>query len=252
MDILIHPLFAYFLLDKQDVDVVINEQPFPDSWIATTAPIALGMLTDVFGEILLKHDNCIDTLWPIISEHIQSWYLSSVIFVEDNIISSQPLPNNLDNAKGTAFSCEAIVRIGCNELLRVVAVTLDDLEYAHVDTKIKWTKKISHLIADSLKKNTSSEEKFYNALIDAKLSALGLGEPRIHSNTLGKQILTPYGEGVVKKVFFRKYSDSESQQRMYAISSIELHFGGILYSSKPAPEGAKENSEVAKTGKQSD
>merc|ERR1712038_413043 len=155
--------------------------------------------------------------------------------------SSESLPNNSDNAKGTSFSCEAIVRIGCNELLRVIAVTLDDLEYANADTKIKWTKKISHLIADSLKKNTSSEGKFYNALIDAKLSALGLGEPKIHRNTIGKQILSPYGEGVVKEVFFRKYSDSEGQQKMYAISSIELQFGGILYSSKLAPEDASEN-----------
>ena len=208
------------------------------------------MLIDVFGEILLKYDDCIDTLWPIISEHIQSWYLSSVKFDEENVVASKSLPNNTDNSSGFPSSCEAIVRIGCNELLRAIAVTLDYLENTDVDTNFKWMQRLSHFIADSLRKNTSNEEKFYNALIDAKLTALGLGEPKLHDNTIGEKILTPYGEGVVKEVFFRKYGDGEGQQRVHALSSIELQFGGILYSSKPAPEGTKENPEEAKTGKQ--
>eukprot|EP00957_Ditylum_brightwellii_P110726 8444287-Ditylum_brightwellii.AAC.1 len=38
-------------LAKKDADGIIsNEQPFPDSWIATTAPIALGLLTDIIGK----------------------------------------------------------------------------------------------------------------------------------------------------------------------------------------------------------
>jgi hypothetical protein len=47
-----------------------GEQPFPDSWIATTAPVALGTITDITSEIIMPRGaEGASELWP----RVGSW-----------------------------------------------------------------------------------------------------------------------------------------------------------------------------------
>ena len=52
-----------------------DEQPFPDSWIGTTAPVALGCLTDIATEMLEWYDATEGTeqMWPLIGNLIRRW-----------------------------------------------------------------------------------------------------------------------------------------------------------------------------------
>lgn len=71
-----------------------EEQPFPDSWIATAGPIALGTLTDILSEIS-------GDLWPLTRDIYYNWIFGSP----------------------SKKTCEALVRIGCKELCRVLTKT---------------------------------------------------------------------------------------------------------------------------------
>ena len=65
---------AHGLAKKDQEGKKEAEQPFPESWVATTAPVALGMLTDIFSEIIIeKGQDGRDILWPIILEQLQRW-----------------------------------------------------------------------------------------------------------------------------------------------------------------------------------
>merc|ERR1719162_1034058 len=87
---------------KQDV-----EQPFPDSWISTTAPIALGALTDLSSEILFARGVEGAKIWR---STVGAIYLR---WCNGDIISWIP--------------CEAVVRIATSEIGRLMKRITDNL-----------------------------------------------------------------------------------------------------------------------------
>merc|ERR1712241_538197 len=55
-----------------------QDQPFPDSWIATTASVSLGTITDVFGEIFIyAGEEGRKILWPVVFDHYKRWILGN-------------------------------------------------------------------------------------------------------------------------------------------------------------------------------
>jgi hypothetical protein len=84
-----------------------GEQPFPDSWISTTAPIALGCLTDIASEVIVSHgSDGAKVLWPLIETLVQRWC---------NGDAKSYRPSKL----GSIWSpCEAMVRVACREINR--------------------------------------------------------------------------------------------------------------------------------------
>ena len=59
---------------RQNAQAGYSEQPFPDSWIATTSGAALGMLTDITTEIFLDRGiDGRDILWPLLFTQSNMW-----------------------------------------------------------------------------------------------------------------------------------------------------------------------------------
>ena len=76
------------------------EQPFPDSWISTTAPIALGALTDLSTEVLFTRGTEGAKVWR---NTVGATYLR---WCNGDITSWMP--------------CEAVVQIATSELSRLM------------------------------------------------------------------------------------------------------------------------------------
>jgi len=221
-------------LAKKDIETKINsEQPFPDSWIATTASIALGLLTDIFGEILIGYPDAHNTLWPIISGQIQRWsvgYPVKSTFNKPLSFSSVGVYNyNLD-LENSWLPCEALVRIGCNELFRATKVILDYMNISDLNSKVKWSKIICSTIADSLAENLLLERRLYSGLVEDKLSALGLNGSENEKEIPPKKVTTAFGEGLIVNERIDEYLHSEVEQSIVRVAVVELDFGGKLFS----------------------
>ena len=123
------------------------EQIFPDSWVATTAPLALGCLTDVASELVAhRHQEGQDTLWPFIAEQFTRWMVGRIHPIDDNPISDI----------GTSwFPCEALVRIAANELLRLPRRVLSDSNFSKLDEKEQksWVSLLMTLFSKILMEN---------------------------------------------------------------------------------------------------
>ena len=98
-------------LKKTSVKVQEDKlQPFPDSWIATTASISLGTVTDIFGQIFIYQDNQgRNVLWPIVFDYYKRWILSKY---NSNLTDDV---SDLDDGNDDWIPCEALVRIACKE-----------------------------------------------------------------------------------------------------------------------------------------
>ena len=167
---------AHGLAKKNQDGKKDTEQPFPDSWIATTAPVALGMLTDVFSEVVLdKGKEGREVLWPIILEQLQRW---SIGFPRTQSILESIRDDTNNDAGSEAWSpCESLVRIGCKELYRV----LEKLPEKHASLSEHdaqaWPKLVFQTISDTLAKNVAMEKVLHEELVETKLRRLGL-DPR--------------------------------------------------------------------------
>ena len=85
--------------------------PFPDSWIATTGPMALGMITDIFESYLFHLDDSRikEELWPLATNLLVIW--------------TEGIP--AEEEKDTWEPCEALVRICCQEITRLSQIFAD-------------------------------------------------------------------------------------------------------------------------------
>jgi hypothetical protein len=110
--------------------------PFPDSWIATTGPIALGMVTDVFNVFLFRSDDVRvkEELWPVAMKLFVIW--TEGISAEDD--------------KDTWEPCEALVRICCQELNRISQIFSEMTVYSGwIDTFFITLAELLHNVVDS-------------------------------------------------------------------------------------------------------
>jgi hypothetical protein len=153
-----------FSLKKKDVDTRIsNLQPFPSSWISTTAPIALGLLTDiVYSNCLALGAGGRDVLWPAISSQLARWSVGTNVVDGGDEIAEKWQP------------CEALVRIGCKEWSRLFRLVLDaapDLNAVEVQA---WLKVLTASLSDTMSKNIALEEKIRTDIVDSKLTSHGI------------------------------------------------------------------------------
>jgi hypothetical protein len=167
-----------------------GEQPFPDSWIATTAPVALGFLTDISSEIVLAHGAAgRELIWPSIGSMIQRWC-------------------NGDTKEIGWSPCEAVVRIACREMSRFTVRLADALTRLSPEEAIVWTKYFFKFSTGILSQSLDLENAVQDKLLGAKLK----GFKRTSSATNGHQngssnaapdskapLQTPFGLGTILK-----------------------------------------------------
>ena len=97
---------AHRLANKSD-EAKATEQPFPDSWLATTAPIALGLLTDIVTKfVVYRGVEGREKVWPLIASQYRHWCIGR--------------GSSSGKLEASPWSpCEALVRIACRELYRL-------------------------------------------------------------------------------------------------------------------------------------
>lgn len=143
---------AYTLLRKAPIQKNI-EEPFPDSWVATTAPIALGMLTDIFCLIASNYSSEeAKDLWPVTIGQMQKWTVGS--------------PHGIASASSNSSwsPSEALVRIGCKEIAHLsetVFTLFPDMEKKDV---VMWLGFLCQNLAESLEHNIELETKLHESV----------------------------------------------------------------------------------------
>jgi hypothetical protein len=218
-------------------DVGNHEEPFPDSWVATTGPIALGMLTDFFCMIILRYDlHDARKMWPIVMGQMQRWAVGCPLTIEDRSAAWNP--------------SEALVRIGCKEISRL-SETLITLLPRMKDSDAKtWLNVLCKNLGDTL---TYSIELEGNLHSDFNNLIVGNGnnfkndneQTTVHSgidiSTSPQQdigISTPYGNGII----LNQRIDEHPYSQVVKMDIVRLDFGAILYG--PSNDHAQQENET--------
>jgi hypothetical protein len=202
-----------------------GEQPFPDSWISTTAPVALGCLTDIISEVILAHgaEGAI-FLWPCIGNLIQRWCNGEVKMVGETNVSSGWAPS------------EALVRISCREIIRFATRLTDRLPNLERDDAEVWANAFITFYTDTLTQTLDIQHAVRKKLLNQKLksyrrskAAKGLSDTNGFSNEHlidedeKIDLATPYGNGLLVDRRVNYYDAGDVK-----IDVVNLSFG-ILY-----------------------
>lgn len=203
------------LLARKTGSVKVIEQPFPDSWIATTAPIALGFLTDITSEfILCRNNDSQNVLWPLITSQYKLWCVGR---------------GNVENKNETSWSpSEALVRISCRELYRLSSRLFLDkaLQSMSSNDRDRWTSLLLVLFSDLLAESLDAEIKVRSNLLAMKEKAGLERKDKDDDCELDFEVVkTPFGRGrLVDRHRKNKYPGAE-----IAVDVIELDFGATLF-----------------------
>lgn len=201
-------------LKKKDVDSRLSDlQPFPNSWIATTAPVALGMLSDiVYSNFLDIGTDGREVLWPTISNQLERWSFGSFLECEEDGATKV-----MDTSEETILHagkwqpCEALVRIGCKEWSRLFRLVLDATPSLNPVEAQAWLKALTASLSGTMGKTIMLEEKVRIDIVETKLATLGiLNEIRQRSES----------EGSISK---RKDRNYLRQLPVLKISCVALH-----------------------------
>jgi hypothetical protein len=201
-----------------------HEQPFPDSWIATTAPIALGLLTDISSEIVLHHGaEGRRFLWPCIGSEIQRW------------CNGDRKVNGRRNNHVEWAPCEALVRIAGREIDRFCGRLGDTLPSLGQKDSITWANYFCSFFEATLSQSLDIEKAIHDDLLVSKRKSYTGGESdRMANGTASDELdseivmLTPFGKGslVEKRVNRHKTSDGSGVEM--TVNVVRLGFG-VLY-----------------------
>ena len=230
---------AYLLAQKSAADDTKRiEQAFPDSWVATTAPLALGLLTDIASELVMnRHQEGQGILWPLIAEQYRRWMVGRIYPIDhddDNMAS---------NCEPSWFPCEALVRIAANELLRLPQRILSASTFLHFekDEQKAWVSLLLNLYSNLLMENNQIEKMTQQNLIVLRR------ELQLDSTNDDESVDTPFGSGRVMSVRNDLYTDTVSQlTKVIPITIIELDFGAILFQPVSGPPTQSYAENVAK------
>lgn len=196
----------------------VSEQPFPNSWLATTAPIALGLLTDIASEfVVYREDEGRTLLWPLIEQQYKLWCIGFPTdkgASEDDAIMWSP--------------CEALVRTSCMELARLSQRIFCDSEFADLSRseQAQWGSKISTAFSDIVRGSVEKEELLVHSLTEVKDQVSldrenqedDLGFENLSSRA--SSIQTPFGIG---ELLTCKNEGSQS------VDVVKLEWGAMLY-----------------------
>jgi len=168
---------AHSLKKKDTENRTVHLQPFPDSWIATTAPIALGMLSDLIYTTFLDLENgAWEVLLPPIASQLVRWCVGTP---QDNV-ELEAVDDDEDNGDEVVVNVEewqpseALVRIGCKEWSRVFCRVLDAVPELDKKDAQAWLRTLSISLSDALVKNIELEEKIREDIVESKLATLGI------------------------------------------------------------------------------
>jgi len=159
-------------LKKKDAEKRnLHLQPFPDSWVATTAPIALGMLSDLTHANFLKlGPQSREILWPLIAKQLVQW---SVGFSEDEKTNGSGDADSCGAVPRNWTPCEALVRISCKERSRIyqqVLATVPELETSEAQG---WLRTLSTNLSETLMTTVELEDSLREEVLASKLAGLG-------------------------------------------------------------------------------
>lgn len=203
---------AYIYAKKSDVkDSLPHDQPFPDSWIATTASMALGFLTDILSEIVFFLDEETSRrIWSLVIRMHKLWF-------------NGPSEALLTGSSNKWQPCEALVRIASREIGRVSERVL---RYSNDDSSRKhWIGVVVQLFIELLDGSNKSQERAHSELLRMKEEEKKSSD-RFQDSDLDKDVLselsTSFGRG--RLVPEAKSCLGEGRARV-----IALDFGGVLY-----------------------
>jgi hypothetical protein len=162
-----------YLLKKKDIEKRMDLQPFPDSWIATTAPIALGMMSDLLSEHFLDLGaEGREVLWPLLMGQLLRWSIGAP---QDNVEIDKvtdDIGNEIQVDMEEWQPCEALVRIGCKEwgicFLRIV----DAIPRLSKEESRDWLSTFSTHLSEALVINLEAEKAFIEDIVQAKFNAI--------------------------------------------------------------------------------
>ena len=211
-----------------------GEQPFPDSWIATTSPVALGFLTDIASEILLPHggEGAV-FLWPCIGGVIRRWCIGEIKVAEGRHVSGDWVP------------CEALVRVSTREIIRFSTRLAERLPRLKRPDAEVWSNAFISFLTETLEQTLEMEEEIKMQLLDQKIQAYtsarraqGLVDSDGPVDVIGKDEkvdrITPYGRGTLVD---RKVNDFGNGKKV-KVDVIKLSFG-MLY--RPSTKQGESN-----------
>lgn len=212
-------------LARKDMFQRPSEQPFPDSWVATTAPIALGMLTDFITEIVITRGaEGREALWPPILAQFQNWAIGCT-----------------DRPGEPWQPCEALVRVACREFHRFPCKLKEHLSCLPLSERQAWTSTICNSIANTLLQIVALETGIKEELVRAKMEAYGpaaLNTMSFHDEPEEEELgevagdiimYTPFGKGRLVERRRQKYDLDSGAYETFIMNCIKLEFGGTLY-----------------------
>lgn len=195
----------------------VSDQQFPNSWIATTAPIALGMLTDLVTEFAVyRGDDGREVLWPLIFAIYRIWLVG----------------HSTDSSDVRWVPCEALTRIVCDALFQLpkrLFVDVDICDFPRTE-QMAWVSTVVCSFRDLLSSSITLQQSLRTALLDSKDPqsvspsvddmSFDVIDPKITT------VQTAYGQGKVKSVVDKLYKQASLT---VSTSVIELEFGATLY-----------------------
>ena len=237
---------AHGLAKKDQEGKNETEQPFPDSWVATTAPVALGMLTDIFSELIIdKGQGGRDILWPIILEQLQRWAAGFPLMksILQSIREEDDDGGHETNSQADVWlPCESLVRIGCKELYRIPDKLLEKLPTLSDDDAQAWPKLLFQTIADTLTKNVSMESDLHRNLVAAKLRRLGL-EPDSLDQKVSSSTKNDVGNASKADLTVDRVEEcvlEDGRKMEIPVSKIKLEAGSSLYDGDDPKKSSKD------------
>ena len=167
-----------YTLQKTGAEKRIQLQPFPDSWIATTAPIALGLLSDlIVSNSLELGKEGREVFWPKIMTQLVRWSVgSSKEKIQCERVTDEEFSGDVMIVDVKEWQpCEALVRIGCKEWSRVFRRVLEAVPSLDQVEGKAWLKEMSASLSNTLLKNIELEEKIRDDIVESKLASLERG-----------------------------------------------------------------------------
>ncbi|CAB9502026.1 inhibited guanine nucleotide-exchange protein [Seminavis robusta] len=229
---------AYVLAQKDACAHTARDQPFPDSWIATTASLALGLLTDVTSEVFLALGaEGRERLWPLVANQFLVWCVGRPLDI------GAPRRNGEVPDYDVWWPCEAIVRVACNEMHRLSERVTGSFSQLYQFERVGWTGMFLTMFADALTNSVALERSLEKDLFRTKTRGTESpfssppSSPPGGSETegslssrleIGSVVDTPFGKGTLVSRR-RKTHDEIDGQKHVTVHQIALDFGGTLY-----------------------
>ena len=203
-----------------------DDHPFPDSWIATTAGISLGLLVDIVRDVIFDmHNTDIrEKIWFLIHDHFQNWIVGAV--ESSNTVLSHTYDDTKLNDDFSALThsedgqepwqpSEALVRLGSEEFIRL-AKHLSMSVLSPENSTFWWNTIVSSIV------------KYIQLLLEKhKCIKLNLIKTKLEE-------VEKYKSGGIKTIYGNASLVEERNMRdedtdIFALRVLKLEWGATLY-----------------------